>query len=72
MGIASLQNRKAPAMERARRVRVDRTPVRVTYRSARAWYTRHEPTYIAIYNFYSYLVIDVGRFYFAFIDPSSQ
>ena len=44
----------------------------MTYRSARAWHARHEPTYIAIYNSYSYLVIDVGRFYFAFIDPSSQ
>ena len=29
MGIACLQNRKAPTMERARRIRVDRTPVRV-------------------------------------------
>ena len=31
MGIARIQDRKAPAMERARRIRVDRTPVRITY-----------------------------------------
>ena len=36
MGIAGLQNRKAPTMERARRIRMDRTSVCIIYRSARA------------------------------------
>ena len=32
MGIARIQNRKASTMERTRRIRVDRTPIRVTRR----------------------------------------